>query len=389
MPVSSSTLILIVIALQQGLFAGLWALAAVAGMSRRAALHWSAGMLVVALGMMLVVQRDQVPVWLGWWVANTCVVVGLVLFRRGIERFAGTSPADVEHVLVCVVTAVLTALATRAGSVWALACVVSLVAGTVLLRTALCVVRDLAGAAGRGVSLASAAPLGLLGSLLIARGVLALLQPERFGQALTATNALSVSVVLGIVASGLLVNFSLAGLVVARMVGELRHYSDHDALTGLLNRRGIEQRLRAERQRLIRHGSPYSLLSLDLDHFKRVNDQHGHPVGDEVLRAIGEILRRVGRGADSAGRVGGEEFWFLLPDTDLVGALPLADRILREARALRLPGSEELVQITVSIGVAAATDRTESDESLMRRLDEALYRAKTNGRDRLEIAAHA
>ena len=381
---SKTDLVLTLFALQQGLFAILWAMAAYAGMSRRATLHWSLALIVVSIGMILIARRADLPVWVGGWVANTCVVGGLVLLRRGTECFAGTAPADVEHILAVLAVAVLVALAVRADSIWAGVAVSSLVMGSVMLRLAHLVVRDLAARSGRHASLACAAPLALLGVLLLLRGTLAAARPERFGQALNAATDLNIGVAIGMVASGMLINFSLAGLVVARMVSELRHYSDHDPLTGLLNRRGIEDRLRAEHQRLVRHGHRFALLSLDLDHFKRVNDEHGHPVGDAVLRAFGEILRRACRGADGAARVGGEEFWVLLPDTGLEGAVPLAERILRDVRALRLP--ESPVQITVSIGIAAAAVRTESTEALMRRLDAALYQAKAGGRDRVVCA---
>ena len=381
---SKTDLALAIFALQQCLFALLWAIAGYAGMSRRAALHWSPGMVVTSVGMILVVQRAQLPLWVSWWVANTCMIAGLVLLRRGIEHFADTVPADLEHGLAVIGVAVGVGLATRSESVWAAVCVASLLTGAVMLRLAHFVIRHLAVRSGRLVSLICAAPLALLGTLLVARGILAWAQPERFGQALNAATDLNAGVAVGLLTSGMLVNFSLAGLVVARMVSELRHYSDHDPLTGLLNRRGIEHRLEAEHQRLVRHGHPYTLLSLDLDHFKRVNDEHGHPVGDAVLRAFGDLLRRAGRDADAAARVGGEEFWVLLPDTDMDGALPLAERILDDVRRLRL--AEAPVQVTVSIGIAAAKERAEPAEALMRRLDGALYQAKAGGRDRVVCA---
>ncbi len=381
---SKTDLVLTIFAVQQSLFAILWAVAGYARMSRRATLHWSLALVVVSIGMILIAQRAHLPVWVGGWVANTCVVGGLVLLRRGTECFAGTAPADVEHILAVLAVAVLVALAVRADSVWTGVAVASLVMGSVMLRLAHLVVRDLAARSGRQASLACAVPLGMLGVLLVLRGTLAAAQPERFGQTLNTATDLNIGLAVGMVISGMLINFSLAGLVVARMFSELRHYSDHDPLTGLLNRRGIEYRLRAEHRRLVRHGHPFALLSLDLDHFKRINDEHGHPVGDEVLRAFGEVLRRAGREADAAARVGGEEFWVLLPDTELDGALPLAERILHEVRSLRLP--ESPVRITVSIGIAAAAARSESIEALMRRLDAALYRAKAGGRDRVVCA---
>jgi diguanylate cyclase (GGDEF)-like protein len=185
---------------------------------------------------------------------------------------------------------------------------------------------------------------------------------------------------------GMLMNFGLVGMVLSRALTRLRHLSERDALTGLFNRRSIEQRLAQESAQLVRHGTAFSLLSIDIDHFKRINDQYGHPAGDRVLKDLAKALVEVGRGTDLLARAGGEEFWMLMPQTTLAGAIQVAERALHAARNLRFDGTLAAVRTTVSIGVVVADDPAESIESAMARLDLALYSAKGGGRDRIELA---
>jgi diguanylate cyclase (GGDEF)-like protein len=157
-----------------------------------------------------------------------------------------------------------------------------------------------------------------------------------------------------------------------------------DPLTGLANRRAFQEALGAELARSVRHGRPASLLFLDLDHFKQVNDDHGHAVGDEVLSGFSAVLRRGCRRGDLAARVGGEEFAVLLPTTGRVPATLVAERIRRATEAHSL-GLTVAVPVTVSVGVASTEELPEAPEAagLLRRADAALYRAKAEGRNRV------
>lgn len=157
-----------------------------------------------------------------------------------------------------------------------------------------------------------------------------------------------------------------------------------DPLTGLANRRAFLQALEAEISRVERHGRPASLLFLDLDHFKKVNDTHGHAVGDEVLAAFSQVLRRGSRRGDLAGRIGGEEFAVLLPATGLAPGTLVAERIRRSTEARPL-GRTAPSPVTVSVGVASTEGGATPGEAgdLLRRADEALYRAKSEGRNRV------
>lgn len=163
---------------------------------------------------------------------------------------------------------------------------------------------------------------------------------------------------------------------------ELERMSYTDMLSGLNNRRHFMAFLKKEFERYRRTGKSFSLLMIDIDHFKRINDTYGHPVGDRVIRIVGEILREETREMDFPARIGGEEFAVILPEIDAEDAFKVAERILEKARnrPVDIPGGEP-VRFTVSIGIAVAT--IGSDEtSLINEADEALYRAKREGRNR-------
>lgn len=165
-----------------------------------------------------------------------------------------------------------------------------------------------------------------------------------------------------------------------------RSDASNDPLTGLANRRSAERRLDADRARALRLDEPLSVLMLDLDHFKRVNDHWGHAAGDLVLKAAAQALRDELRGADLPSRFGGEEFLTILPGTDAERALDVAERIRKRIAKLAIAVPGDTIQITASIGVASIT-AGESAQTLVARADVALYRAKDNGRNRCVSAA--
>ena len=163
----------------------------------------------------------------------------------------------------------------------------------------------------------------------------------------------------------------------------LAELSRSDSLTGLYNRRHWQERLDEELLRLRRRPSPMSLLMFDLDHFKRVNDEHGHQAGDQVLRKVGELVRATLRRTDVAGRYGGEEFAVLLPETDLEGALLVAERLREAAETTPVATAENHIRFTISAGVAEWHPDIDSSEALVAAADRALYEAKHGGRNRV------
>ncbi len=171
----------------------------------------------------------------------------------------------------------------------------------------------------------------------------------------------------------------------AELIRELERQVTRDPLTGLFNRRHFIAAAQAELQRAARYRHPLALLMLDIDHFKPINDTHGHLAGDEVLKAVAGVCARTVRGEDCLARLGGEEFAVLMPETALAQAFAAAERLRESVAGLRceLPGGT--VVPTVSIGVAMCAGSAETLSSLMRRADHAMYAAKAQGRNRVVV----
>lgn len=165
---------------------------------------------------------------------------------------------------------------------------------------------------------------------------------------------------------------------------ELKRQAHLDYLTGLPNRRSFMEQAGIEMSRTQRYEKSLSMLMLDIDHFKHINDAYGHQSGDVVLKTLAEVFAEVLRNIDIVGRLGGEEFGIILPETSLEEALEVAER-LREviaARQVVFPSGVE-TQFTVSIGVAALADKQAGIDTLINESDKALYRAKQSGRNKV------
>ncbi|WP_285906729.1 sensor domain-containing diguanylate cyclase [Pseudodesulfovibrio pelocollis] len=170
----------------------------------------------------------------------------------------------------------------------------------------------------------------------------------------------------------------------ARLEREMKRLATTDALTGADNRHEFFRLAELELRRARRYGNPLSVLMLDIDYFKSVNDTHGHQAGDAVLKALSALVRAALRDTDIFGRLGGEEFAIILPETDLAGGALVADRLRRELGGLTVRLRDTAVNFTVSIGVSELRDKDRLIDDTVNRADEALYRAKRMGRNRVE-----
>lgn len=170
----------------------------------------------------------------------------------------------------------------------------------------------------------------------------------------------------------------------AHLFQEMEALSTTDPLTGLFNRRHFEAAAGRELLLSIRHHLPLSILILDIDHFKKVNDTYGHSMGDRVLIEIANICRHALRATDINVRLGGEEFAFLCPNTDIQGAFILAERIRTAISELNVDVDGSHIRITVSLGIAGLNS-DDTIVSLLRHADEALYQAKGKGRNQTVI----
>ena len=187
-------------------------------------------------------------------------------------------------------------------------------------------------------------------------------------------------------AVGLLSQFTVHAALAYRnvkLMAEVHHLATVDGLTGLTNRATFEAALQREVARALRTGEDLSLLLIDVDHFKQVNDTHGHPMGDEVLRHVGHVLATAGREFDLPARYGGEEFVVILPGCAGEEAIRVAERLRAGIGADDAP-----LAVTASAGVAALHRNAMDAEGLVKAADAALYKAKTSGRDRTVAADH-
>ncbi len=182
--------------------------------------------------------------------------------------------------------------------------------------------------------------------------------------------------------------FALRHLYVSNsLLAQLKQQANTDPLTGLFNRRYFFARVRNELKRYDRYGDRFSIILIDADHFKQVNDTHGHGAGDATLQAIANASLHTVRETDLVGRFGGEEFIVLLPHTDVAAAVTVAERIRRAMHTVAMQ-SEGAVPVTLSLGVAEVGPRAATFDALLKAADTALYAAKEAGRDRVAAISH-
>jgi diguanylate cyclase (GGDEF)-like protein len=184
-------------------------------------------------------------------------------------------------------------------------------------------------------------------------------------------------------------------MAATRLQGELESLSSTDSLTGALNRRAFDEIGNHELERSLRYDLPMSVVAIDVDHFKMLNDGFGHAGGDRVLIELADAMRSLLRSSDHLGRFGGDEFMLLLPATGPAGARDLAERLRERIDAILVEFGSDHIEVHASFGVATVEAGRPSDadanawETLLHRADAALYRAKEGGRNRVETAADA
>ncbi len=349
----------------------------------RAQRLWVRGCAVQPLAWVLLGLRGAIPDVFSVLLANLLIVASFADFGAALVRLRGARPPWRAVGLLLTAVAV-----TQAAFIWLRP---SLQARVVLISAALLL---LSVAAVRAVWRLQAAPrprshwlvalaFGLGALVLAVRIVVEGLLSPGLATLLQGSPMQSLVFVYGaVVPIASTIGFLLIGN--DRHIAELQRLVALDPLTGALNRRTLERQADALLQQAQRRGQAYSLLLLDADHFKQVNDTLGHDAGDEVLRAVVAVLRQGLRPADLVGRLGGEEFVVVLPDAGTAAALQRAEQVRAAVAALRFEVAGRRVPLTVSIGLATAG--AESFADLLRRADHAMYAAKHAGRNRVELA---
>lgn len=386
MPATSATEVaFLVVAVVQGVFALLWAIGAGLVTARRPLMYWSAWAGLSAMTWFTLGLTFESPPLLGVLIG----VAGVIALERGVSTFTARPCRNRLHIALPLIV-VIANLSLVDPQTRHFQAVFNYGVLTWLYAN---VSADMYSYARQALRWRWAVLLAVpvaLGALICAlRVVSALIDPSSVTQVMAADSALNLRTAFVAVALAMTLHATLVGLVVARLVSELQHLSSHDALTGLLNRRAMEEALDAQFKRSVRTREPFAVMMLDLDHFKRINDRHGHPVGDEALKHVAALLRTEMRGSDSLGRFGGEEFVLLLPNTPM----DQAERVAEKLRELlhRSPLANEATSITLSasIGVAQWHGESEDISRVLSRADAALFQAKVQGRNRVVADAGA
>lgn len=359
----------------------------VMGLSRRAARHWMLSSLTNGLALVLLVV-DQFG-GDGWRVllSATLATWGAMGLRRGLQAFLRLPTRDLLQWAVLVALTLWTLGVclplgwVKAGALTAVA--VSILILSLSARQTFPALHTEFDAATAWVC---AAVHLLAATMFVAIAMVSLGWVPGADGAPYTIETLKFWVVFLSVSLSVVGCFVLGYVVIMRLVRRLEYLSEHDALTGLLNRRAIETLMDKEAQRLHRFGDPFALLLIDIDHFKRINDRHGHAAGDMVLSAVAAVLQSQAREVDHVARFGGEEFCVLLPRADVEGALQAAERFREAVLRTVVPWAEENLSVTVSVGLASTHDPGEALHGILRRADEALYLAKGEGRNRVVAA---
>jgi diguanylate cyclase (GGDEF)-like protein len=373
------------IAVMQAVAALLWGLGAWLARAERAALaHWSVYAALSAVTWTLLALYFRSPPLLVVLI-GVCSVIAL---RRGIRLYIGRP-------LGWAMPALLLALVGAGGALgqepaWRpLQATLNFgVLALLYLATAFDLRRHALEDLQWRFPLALSLPLLLGGLVFGSRALRAALAPESVAAEMNVHSALNVASALSYIVLVLLMHATLTALVVSRLLRQLHQLARRDPLTGLLNRRAMHAVLDQHARQRRRAVDTFSVLMIDVDHFKSVNDRHGHEAGDQALMHISRLMTQALRTQDRLGRLGGEEFVALLPASNLAHALAQAEALRLRVRGQPLPLGERSLPLSVSIGVAEWAGSNEDLSRLLARADDALYRAKRLGRDRVEAATH-
>ncbi len=367
--------------------AGIGVLCMPVAQERRAAVaRWGLANLIMALSWCLMALRGQIPLWPSLVLSNTGLFLAMLLQYQALGRLLGYTTRDRQHWLAVAAffTGIVLLLELNATFNQRLL-LVSFGIGTVIAMTLYRLWQN-RNPHLRSMRIMLLLCYGIAGATALARGLYAathLHEPTQLFTVSLPQLLLYLGYYFSVVGNGTAFLLLLSGLAYE----DLLEQSNHDVLTGVRNRRSFMEAAEHDMAQAERHGLSYALLMLDLDHFKRINDQHGHRAGDAALQLFGQILQNSVRQVDLVGRYGGEEFCVLLVGASLEEAQESAERIRQLTQVSPVWIDGQLIHITVSVGIAGATaGHYRTLPALLEAADQALYEAKRDGRNRCAIA---
>ena len=381
--VASDTSTLLQVAAAVGLIGGVaFGLATLlVGTTRLASVCWACANLMFGAGVVAVAARGHWHTPLAFGLSNLLLLGGLALVYAGLRVHRGQSLPTRELWLVVAGGGGFIAVAYAAGwPLWRVG-VYSVASAWLLVRVAVATWQGLRPDFGPACVAVIAAPPCLGAVMHLARLTHLLVVPDGSADVSvpSAANAIWAWSTLVLL---LLMNLSVAAFIGARQLVHIRALTLTDALTGAANRRAIERAVQHHSTAQQRHGMPLAIVYLDLDHFKALNDRHGHGGGDEALRHTVRVVQASCRAGDIVGRLGGEEFCVVLPFTEFAGACLMAERMRAALEGTPMWWNGQTITLSASFGVACATgDDDEPWPELLARADRAMYAAKAAGRN--------
>jgi diguanylate cyclase (GGDEF)-like protein len=354
--------------------------------SVRGVWHWTGANIALAAGLLLLGLSQTANELPARVVGNTLLVVTTALYYLAIQRLLGDKPSNRLAWTTVAAAGVIFAL------LWSSAAPHRLAVGT--LSIALMILTGLSSArlllplsSEKPVSHRFTGLLFLLGCALMTGRLLHAIFSDNPPAHLFAPHFWQGMILGGAHITTMLMSLGFALMIVDQLASELNRLATLDALTGIGNRRVFYTRAESELARCRRKGTPLSLLMIDLDRFKSINDALGHAAGDETLRRFAALVHPHLREYDFLARLGGEEFAVLLPDATEEVALGIAERLRELTEAEHLPAPGFPVPTTASIGAAQLLAHERAIDQLMHRADQALYAAKSSGRNRVVAAS--
>ena len=374
-------------------FCGFWLFSAQMSSERKVcSVHWAGGTILMSGVPFLIGQALGVPAEVGGYLMGVATLLGFILVVRGIRLFADLNPRDDLSAFVALSCLLVMAygwlyLADPLLTQGALSSAILLIALVGALGTFLIMRMHF----GTSVALACTLPMLMAAGLYVARCMM--LGRELIVHHDDFWKHNSVIFMMMTALAMVFLQVSLASLLMGHLFARIKRLSVVDVLTGLYNRRFMNETMRLEITRSARSGKPLSVILLDVDHFKQVNDVYGHLAGDEVLRQVGHVMQSVARRSDVCARWGGEEFCLLLPGAEDFQAVEIAERLRVAIAAQGITFKGHAIRVSASFGVAhlelseieraqvCEENRQEALVMLLQRADTALYAAKSSGRN--------
>jgi diguanylate cyclase (GGDEF)-like protein len=356
------------------------AMALVARIAPRASLAMASANAAAAASLTLHALRGLLPDAFTYLPGDVLAIASFALLAAAVSDITSRRLAWRAGAATVALTALLLGLLPYEGDLRWHARIVGVASAGLMLMAGLQARRALSGRQdGRLSPLLLTLPLFLIGLLLAARAVESVVNPGHTPDMREPT-PFNLAFLWGALALTLLQNATLAFLVLMRLILRIERLLERDPLTGVLNRRALDRALE-EAHASFERGRVYALVMIDMDRFKQLNDTLGHAAGDAALRQLVEELRPCVREVDRFGRLGGEEFCLLLPDTDLTGAALVAERMRMLVDAAPLRWLQQDWPLSASFGIAEAERGDTSAAAVLARADAALYRAKGQGRN--------